>query len=378
MAEDSDLEKTEAPSDRRLEQAREKGQVPRSKELGTFLVLLAAAASLWVMGGWFAQKAMLLMRKGMSLDSRVMWEPAMALARLTDLGMDAVVAFLPLFGVLIFASLLPPFLLNSFVFSPSLISPDFSRMDPLAGLGRLFSLSGVTELVKSVAKAVLVSLVAAWVIWRERDEILSLMVQPLNIAVGNMGHLITFSFLMVVLAIVVVVAIDVPFQIWNYYEKLKMTKEEVRQEAKESEGDPMVKGKIRQLQREASRRRMMAAVPTANVIVTNPTHFAVAVSYEEGMKAPKVVAKGTGLVAQNIKKVGAESGVPLLEAPPLARSLFKYVELDDPIPSGLYEAVAEVLAYVMQLNRWKEQGGNQPMPPQRLLVPDELAVPEAA
>lgn len=378
MAEDSDLEKTEEPSARRLEQAREKGQVPRSRELGTFLILLVSATTLWVMGEWFFHKAILLMRKGLSPDPRVMREPAQALAQVTDLGFDALVAFSPFLGVLIVASLLPPFLLNSFVFSPSLLSPDFSRMNPMAGIGRMFSWNGLSELVKSFLKAVLISLVAAWMIWRQRDEILSLMGQPLGLAIGNMGDLITYSFLIVVLAMMVIVAIDVPFQIWQHYEKLKMTREEVRQESKESEGDPMVKGRIRQLQREASRRRMMSAVPTANVIVTNPTHFAVAIAYKDGMGAPKVVAKGVGLVAQNIKKIATENGVPLMEAPPLARSLFKNVELEAAIPSGLYEAVAEVLAYVMQLNRWKELGGNQPMPPQRLFVPEELAVPEAA
>ncbi|MEY4591675.1 MAG: hypothetical protein RIR18_570 [Pseudomonadota bacterium] len=377
MAEDSDLEKTEAPSGRRLEQAREKGQVPHSKELGTFLLLLVSSGTLWVMGGWFAQKSMLLMRKGLTIDVQTMREPKLALARVSDLGLDAVIAFTPLLGIIIFAALLPPFLLNSFVFAPSLLSPDFSRMNPMTGIGRMFSWNGLSELVKSIAKSALVGLVAAWVIWRQRDEMLALMGQPLNIAVSNMGHLITFSFFMVVLGMVVIVAIDVPFQLWQYYEKLKMSKEEVKQESKESEGDPMVKGRIRQLQREASRRRMMSAVPAANVIVTNPTHYAVAISYTDGMSAPKVVAKGVGLVAQNIKKIGAENGVPLMEAPPLARSLFKYVELEQAVPSGLYEAVAEILAYVMQLNRWKEVGGNQPMPPQRLFVPDELVVPEA-
>jgi flagellar biosynthetic protein FlhB len=219
--------------------------------------------------------------------------------------------------------------------------------------------------------------VAILVVWREWEEIFSLLAQPLESGLGAAGHLLAYAFLVIVAAMILIVAIDVPFQIWQYYDRLKMTKDEVRQEAKEMDGDPMVKGRIRSLQREAARKRMMAAVPQADVIVTNPTHFAVALAYKDGMAAPKVLAKGMGVIAQRIKAIGAEHGVPLLEAPPLARALYRHTEIDDEIPGTLYAAVAEVLAYVHQLSRWRAGGGAYPTPPRNIAVPPEL-VPEAA
>jgi flagellar biosynthetic protein FlhB len=180
---------------------------------------------------------------------------------------------------------------------------------------------------------------------------------------------------MIVMTMLLIVAVDVPFQLWQYHDKLKMSKDEVKQEGKEMEGNPQVKGRIRQLQREAARKRMMGAVPTADVIVTNPTHFAVALAYKSGMGAPKVLAKGMGDIALKIREIGAQNGVPMLEAPPLARALYRHAELDQEIPSTLYAAVAEVLAYVFQLANWRQVGGSYPMPPRSIAVPAEL-VPE--
>jgi flagellar biosynthetic protein FlhB len=188
--------------------------------------------------------------------------------------------------------------------------------------------------------------------------------------------MVVFSFLILVAALVLVVAADVPFQLWQYFEKLKMTKEEVKQEMKEMMGDPHVKGRIRSLQMQSARKRMMSAVPQANVIVTNPTHYAVALSYSAGMSAPKVVAKGVGAVALKIREIAAEHAVPIMEAPPLARALYKHAELDTQIPSALYNAVAEVLAYIYQLANWRNEGGAYPVPPRNLDVPADL-VPEA-
>lgn len=377
MAEDSDQEKTEQPTGRRISQAREEGQVPHSRELGSFLVLMVAAAAFWLLGGWLAERAMMIMRKGLTMDPVFLKEPELALVRLTDLGFDALFSFSPLVLAMIVASLIPPFVLNAWVFAPKALMPNLGRMDPLAGIGRMFSWNSLMELLKAVLKALLIGGVAVFLVWREWEDIFGLLGQPLESGLATAGHLLTFTFLMIVSAMVVIVAADVPFQIWQYYDKLKMTKEQVRQEMKEMDGDPMVKGRIRSLQREAARRRMMAAVPQADVIVTNPTHYAVALSYKEGMGAPKVLAKGMGVIAQKIKSLGAEHGVPLLEAPPLARALYKHTEVDDQIPGSLYAAVAEVLAYVYQLNQWRTTGGNYPTPPKDLDVPPEL-VPGAA
>ena len=276
---------------------------------------------------------------------------------------------------LIVAALLSPFFLGSWNFTLNALTPDIERMDPLKGLARLVSWSGFVELVKAVAKALLVGGVAIWVIWSERDDIFSLFGQPVEVGLTSAGYLVNYSFLMIVMSMALIVAVDVPFQLWQYHDKLKMTKEEVKQEGKEMEGSPELKGRIRQLQRESARKRMMSAVPTADVIVTNPTHFSVALAYKSGMGAPKVLAKGAGEIALKIREIGAENGVPMLEAPPLARALHRYADLDQEIPSALYAAVAEVLAYVYQLKNWKEAGGYYPLPPKEIAVPPEW-VPE--
>jgi flagellar biosynthetic protein FlhB len=377
MAEDSDLEKTEEPSSRRIEQAREKGQVPHSRELGTFLVLIVAGAAFWTMGGWFMQRSMAILRKGFTIESEVMREPVLMLPRLVEISGDALLAFSPLLGLLLLAAILPPFFLNAWVFSPQALVPDFSRINPLTGFGRMFSWNSLMELGKAALKAGLLGGVAVALIWRERDEIFGLLGEPLESGLVHAGSLISFSFLIMVATLLLIVAADVPFQLWQYFDKLKMTKEEVKQEMKEMMGDPHVKGRIRSLQMQAARKRMMSAVPTANVVVTNPTHFAVALAYQTGMAAPKVVAKGAGAIALKIRELAHEHAVPIMEAPPLARALYKHAQLDSEIPSALYSAVAEVLAYIYQLANWRQVGGIYPVPPHDLPVPPEL-VPEAA
>lgn len=377
MAEESDLEKTEEPTGRRLEQAREQGQVPHSRELGTFLVLVVAAATFWMMSGWFVEHSLAIARKGFSVEAKYMHEPAMMLPRLADLSWDALLAFSPLFAALLVAAMLPPFLLNAWVFSPKAMMPDFKRLNPMTGIGRMFSWNSLMELGKAVLKSGLVGGVAVLLIWSEREEIFGMFAESLEAALVHAGHLIVYSFLILVATLILVVAADVPFQIWQYFDKLKMTKDEVRREMKEMLGDPQVKGRIRSLQMQAARKRMMASVPQADVIVTNPTHYAVALSYKAGMTAPKVLAKGVGVVAQRIKELGAQHAIPLMEAPPLARALYKHAEIDAEIPAGLYNAVAEVLAYVYQLTNWRQSGGAYPVPPRDLSVPPEL-VPEPA
>jgi len=376
MAEESDLERTEPASGRRLEQAREEGQVPHSRELGAFLVLMVAAGTFWMMGSWLMQRMAAILRRGLTLDLPMVREPQLMVVRFADLSFEAFLAFVPFLLALVVAALISPFLLGSWVFAPKALMPDLSRLDPIKGLGRLVSLSGLAEMVKAIAKALLLGGVAVWVIWSQRNDMFALFGQSLEVGLSTAGHLINFSFLALVATMLLIVAADVPFQLWQYHDKLKMTREELKQEGKEMEGDPQVKGRIRALQREAARKRMMGAVPTADVIVTNPTHFAVALAYKSGMGAPKVVAKGRGDVALKIRALGAENGVPMLEAPPLARALYKHTELDQEIPAALYAAVAEVLAYVYQLSNWRQVGGSYPTPPREIAVPAEL-VPEA-
>jgi flagellar biosynthetic protein FlhB len=376
MAEESDLERTEPASSRRLEQAREEGQVPHSRELGAFLVMFAAAGVFWAMGPWLMQRMSGLLRRGLSVDQQLAHEPRLMMTRFADLSLDALLAFSPLLVALVVAALLSPFLLGAWNFAPKALMPDLSRLDPIKGLARLVSWSGLVEMLKAIAKAFLLGGVAAWVIWSERYDIFAIFSQSLDVGLVSAGNLVNFSFLAVVATMLLIVAVDVPFQLWQYHDKLKMSREELKQEGKETEGNPEVKARIRSMQREAARRRMMGAVPTADVIVTNPTHFAVALAYKSGMGAPKVVAKGRGDIALKIREIGAQNGVPMLEAPPLARALYRHTELDQEVPSALYAAVAEVLAYVYQLSNWRQVGGNYPLPPREITVPAEL-VPEA-
>ena len=376
MAEESDLERTEPASSRRLEQARQEGQVPRSREIGAFLVLMVSAGAFWMVGGWMMHRTSAILRRGLSFDGQSLRDPQFMVTRFADIALDALLSFGPFIMALIVAALASPFFLGSWNFSFKALVPDLQRLDPIKGVTRIVSWSGLLELVKGVAKAALIGGVAVAVLWSERGDLLALLGQTVDAGLSSAGHLMNFSFLVIVLSMLLIVALDVPFQLWQYHDKLKMTKEEVRRESKEMEGNPEVKARIRSLQREAARRRMMSAVPTADVIVTNPTHFAVALAYKSGMGAPKVLAKGMGEIARKIRTIGAENGVPMLEAPPLARALFRHAELDQEIPSALYSAVAEVLAYVYQLTNWRQQGGNYPIPPRDIPVPAEL-VPEA-
>lgn len=372
MAEDSDLEKTEQPSQRRLDQAREKGQVARSRELSTFAILLAGGGTLWFMGSSLTQQMLKLLRDGLTMNQEMAFNPELMMPRLYDLSLGAMLAFFPLLLVMLLTAAFSPLLLNGWLFSVQSLQPQFSRLNPLSGIARMFSVHSLIELAKAVAKSVVVGGVAAWVIWHNKDAVMALCTQSLSAAIPQVGHLIGASFMAVVGAMLLIVLVDVPFQLWEHNKKLMMTKEEVRQEAKETEGDPMVKGRIRNLQRESARRRMMAAIPTADVVVTNPTHYAVALKYsDKGSRAPVVVAKGSDLLALRIREIAQQNHVPILEAPPLARALHKHTDLGESIPEALYTAVAEVLAYVYQLKRYQTQGGARPQ------EPDELSVPAA-
>lgn len=373
MAEDSDLERTEPASQRRIDQAREKGQVARSRELTTVAILLAAGGSLILMGGSMMEHLRSMMRNGLTLDRAVIFNPNQMLQQLHLHSLDILLTILPFLGLMMLVTVASSVIISGWLFTTQALEPDFSRLNPLKGITRIFSWSGIVEMFKAVGKAALIGGVATWVIWLDVNEIVSLVAEPLDAGLPHVARLVGFTFMAVSGSMLLIVAIDVPFQLWNHAKQLRMTKEEVRQEAKETEGDPHVKARIRQLQREAARRRMMSEVPKADVIVTNPTHYAVALRYQEGrMGAPQVVAKGAALLAQRIRELGEENRVPILEAPPLARALYRHAELGQEIPAKLYTAVAEVLAYVYQLRRYRTYGGAAPETPRELPVPPEL------
>ena len=371
--EDSDLEKTESPSQRRLDQAREEGQVARSRELSTFAVLMAGGAGIWLMGSALSQQLISLIRAGLTLDTGLAFHTEQLLPHLHDLSMATLLAFLPLLGLLLLVAVFSPMLMNGWLFSMTPLQPNFGKLNPLNGIGRMFSVNSLMELAKAIVKSLVVGGVGAWVIWHNKEAVLMLVTEPLAHAIPHLGSLVWGSFAAIMGGMLLIVAVDVPFQLYEHSKKLKMTKEEVRQEAKETEGDPQVKARIRSMQREMARRRMMAEIPTADVVVTNPTHFSVALKYSDNkMRAPVVVAKGSHLMAARIREIAKENNVPILEAPPLARALHKHCELGQAIPEALYTAVAEVLAYVYQLRRYKQVGGAYPQEPHELPVPQEL------
>jgi flagellar biosynthetic protein FlhB len=373
VAEDSDLERTEPASPRRLEQAREEGDVPRSRELATCTILLASGVGLWFLGERMARQLNHMLASGLAFDRERAFDFNLLWGHLSSNLVDVLIAFAPLAGLLMLVALASPLLIGGWLFSAKALQPNFGRLNPMSGIGNMFSTRSGVELLKAIAKSVLVGVVSWIVIARQIDSMLTLAVEPLKDGMSHMTHMLLTSFIAIVSALVVIALVDAPYQMWQYANKLKMTREELRQEAKEQDGDPQVKARIRQMQREMARRRMMAEVPTADVVVTNPTHYAVALKYTEGkMGAPKVVAKGSDQVAAKIREIATENNVPLLEAPPLARALHKHTEIGDQIPEALYTAVAEVLAYVFQLRAFKQHGGMRPTEPHDLFVPPEL------
>jgi len=374
MAEDSDLEKTESATPRRLEKAREEGQVARSRELATFMVLAAGAASLWFGGALLYEQLSGVVRRGLAFDPRIVRDAKVMVTQAGSISLDALLAVLPVFGVLAVVAILASVLLGGLVFSTKSLQPQFGRMNLFKGLARMVSMHTAVELGKTLAKAALVGGIAAMVLWRFHDDLLSLMHAAPSAALGRAMNVVGTCVAIIVASLALIVLIDAPWQMFSHAKKLRMTKQQVREESKESEGDPHIKGRIRQQQRAMARRRMMAEVPKADVIVTNPTHYAVALRYEEaGAGAPVVIAKGTGLVALRIRELAAEHKIPSLEAPPLARALHQHVEIGQEIPAALYAAVAEVLAWVFQLRAWHPgAGAPQPERPQDLAVPQDM------
>jgi flagellar biosynthetic protein FlhB len=309
----------------------------------------------------------------LQFDHQLATDPAVLINKMLQQSADAIIGMTPMLLIIVVAALAGPIVMHGWMFNSKALAPKFSRMNPLSGLKRMVSVDSLSELVKSLAKVVLLGLIAGLVMWKGLDALFALGLDSVQDSSRAMGHLLAKSFLLISAGMLLVVLLDVPYQLWRYYTQLKMTREEIRQEVKESEGDPHIKARIRSMQREVARRRMMSEIPTADVVVTNPTHYAVALKYSEGaMRAPRVVAKGADLVAARIREEARNHQVPILEAPPLARALYRHTELEQEIPVALYTAVAEVLAYVYQLKRYQTSGGERPQEPIDLPVPADM------
>ncbi|MGL0924717.1 flagellar biosynthesis protein FlhB [Vibrio vulnificus] len=361
MAESDGQERTEEATPRRLQQAREKGQVARSKELASVSVLVIGAVSLMWFGESLARALFKAMGRLFSLSREEIFDPS----KLFDIASGALSALLLPLLLILFALFVAAAIGSAGVggisFSVEAAMPKLSKMNPLSGIKRMFGLQSWVELIKSILKVALVTGVAIYLIQASQEDLiqLSLDVYPQNIF-HALDILLNFV-LLISCSLLIVVAIDIPFQIWQHADQLKMTKQEVKDEYKDTEGKPEVKGRIRMLQREAAQRRMMADVPTADVIVTNPEHFSVALRYKQNSdRAPVVVAKGTDHMAMKIREVAREHDISIVPAPPLARALYYSTELEQQIPDGLFTAVAQILAYVFQLKQYRKRGGHRP------------------
>lgn len=376
MAEsESGQDKTEEPTEKRKRDAREKGEIARSKELNTVAVTLAGAGGILAFGGHLAETLMTLMRVNFTLTREVIVDERNMGAFLLASGKMAIWAVQPILILLCVISFVAPIALGGFLFSGSLLQPKFSRMNPLSGIKRMFSMNSLTELLKALAKFIMILVVALVVLVSDRDALLAIAKLPMEQAIIQAVQVVGWSALWMAAGLLLIAALDVPFQLWQSHKKLKMTKQEVTDEYKNSEGKPEVKQRIRQLQREMSQRRMMAAVPDADVIITNPTHYAVALQYdpEKGSSAPLLLAKGTDFMALKIREIGVEHKVQILESPALARAIYYSTEIEQEIPAGLYMAVAQVLAYVFQIRQYRAGRGKPPEPLKKdLPIPDDL------
>jgi len=379
MAEESGQEKTEDPTPKRIREAREKGDVPRSKELATTLVLMTAVASVFVFGAQLADKLLGIVESNFILDRQSIFDTNKMLAHFEVSAWDAVLGVSGIFSVILVAALIGPIALGGWNFSSKSLAPKGSRISPLAGIKRMFSLKALVELFKAIAKFSLVGGFAILILWNLRSEILALGTFEARPAIKEAIDIVVWVFMALSAVLILIAVVDVPYQLYEYTEKMKMTLQEVKDELKNTEGKPEVKGRIRQLQREIAQRQMMKSVPEADVVITNPTHYAVALKYDgEGRGAPILVAKGVDFLAFKIREVAEEHDVPILSAPPLARAIYNFTELEEEIPSGLYMAVAQVLAYVFQLKRYKKQQAEKPtdIKVDKLPIPDEFVDPD--
>ena len=374
MAEDSEngQEKTEEPTPKRLQDAKDKGQVPRSTELNTTVVMVLGAGGLLLLGEYMTRRLFDLFHLNFKLDRQDIFDQDAAFHLLHESFWVGLKAVGPFALIMLVAALITPALIGGWTFSASGMAPKLEKMSPLKGLQRMFGANALNELAKSIAKVLVVFSVAMLLYWVMQDRLLSMTREPLEQGLLHGASLFFWSYFALAAALIIVAAVDIPYQLWDHFEKLKMTHQEVKDENKETQGKPEVKSKIKELQNQLAQGRQMENVPDADVVVTNPTHYAVALKYDQSkMKAPQVVAKGTDVLAGRIRELANESRVPLFEAPPLARALYQTTELEQPIPAGLYVSVAQVLAYIYQLQTAQRHGGARPKRPQPT-VPEEF------
>lgn len=370
---DSSQEKSEEPTERKIQKAREEGNVARSRELNTSAILLAGAVSLLLFGPSVGESMLGIMKFIFSFDRQASWDTLVALRYFEASVFEALWSLVPIFALLLVAALFGPIALGGWNFAAKAAAPKASRINPMSGIKRMFSMNSLVELLKSWGKVLVVGTVSVIALFGLKNDFLSMVFEPTEPAIKHAVVLLSWTFLIICSSTLIIAAMDIPFQIYSHTKKLRMTMQEIKEEFKNTEGKPEVKSKIRQLQREMANRRMMSDVPDADVVITNPTHYAVALKYQPNeMPAPVLLAKGVDEAALKIREIATEYKIPVMEIPPLARSVYYHTKIGDEIPEGLYVAVAQVLAYVYQIEQWRKGRGPKPENKPDFPIPDDL------
>lgn len=373
MAEnDNSQEKTEEPTQRKLDKAKEDGQIPRSRDLTTTFVLLGGVIGMMIFGPQILERMSLLSESSFSLPREHVFDTAAMLSHLSHALVEIILVLFPLFAILLVASIVGPVALGGWLLSGKAMMPKGSRLDPLAGLKRMFSLKALMELFKALGKVLVILSASILMLMIYRQQMLRLADTDVVTGVIDSFEITGYVALGIAASTILIAMIDVPFQIWDNKKKLRMSRQEVKDEMKDTDGKPEVKSKVRQLQREMAQRRMMSSVPEADVVITNPTHYAVALKYDpDTMDTPVLLAKGSDNLAMKIREIAQAHRVDRIESPVLARAIYHTTEIDHPVPSGLYMAVAQVLAYVFQLRNFRRGRGDKPPYPRNPPVPRE-------
>jgi flagellar biosynthetic protein FlhB len=370
---DSGQEKTEEPSARKLEKAREEGQVPRSRELTTTAILLISGIGLYMFSGFMGSRLIGLTRESFVISRDAIFDPNSMLAHLAAAMFDGFLSIMPLIALLVLASIIGPIALGGWLFSPQSMMPKLERMNPLAGLKRMFSTKSLLELLKALAKVLVILGATLLVLKFYAQAMFRLGDESVNQSIIHSLEISVQALIILSAVTILIAAIDVPIQLWEFTKKMRMSRQDLKDESKDTDGKPEVKGRIRQLQREIAQRRMMSNVPQADVVITNPTHYAVALQYDpEKMGTPVLLAKGGDHVALKIREIAAAHKIEIIESPALARAIYHTTDLDSEIPSGLYLAVAQVLAYVFQLRNFRKGKGERPVYPKNITLPKDM------
>lgn len=376
MAEDSDssADKSQEPTPRRIEKAREEGDIVRSRELNTMAILIAGSAALWIFGTYMVSAMSGIARQTFALDRHQIFDTAYLFQMLQTSVMGGMKLLLPVFGVLLVAALVAPIGLGGWNLSTKALAPKASRLNPLSGLKRMFGGKSLMELFKAIAKVLVVASMALLIFYLSMDQLMAIAGLDITAAMSRSVQILMMAILVMSAATVIIAAVDIPFQIHSYREKLKMTLQQVKDEMKDTEGRPEVKQRVRQLQYQMTQNRMMSELPNADVVITNPTHYAVALKYDRETQggAPVLVAKGVDMMAMKIREVANKHSIPVVESPMLARAIYYHTRLEQEIPEGLFKAVAQVLAYVFQLKAFRRGKARRPFLPKQLPIPEDL------